>query len=330
MGADRLFEAVQEISLEGVVVYRALRDEAGEVADFEYRYLNPAALAIMMRRSASEVIGTRLLERLPLAREHPSLYPRYLRVMATGEASQEEYELGGRWFHSTAARLGDGIVVTVRDVSASRRNDEIQKLLVQELNHRVKNVIAAVIAMAGITGREAASDGEFRDKLVARLLAWSQAHDLLVANSWAGAEIGQLARRVLEPYLSKDVGRLVIQGPAVMVSADTALGLAMALHELATNALKYGALSTADGRIAIDWAIEPERRPGVRLSWSETSPTPASRPDSAGFGTRLLRSAFAAQGGAVDLDFLPYGVRCTMRFPGEAAGPDEDPGASGI
>ncbi len=174
-----LFKAVQDISLEGVVVYRALLDPAGKVVDFEYRYANPAACAIMTNPTAAEIIGAKLLERLPLARDHPQLFTRYVRVFATGETSEAEYELGGRWFHSTAAKLDDGLVVTVQDVSSRRRGEEAQKLLLQELNHRVKNLLAAVIAMTNSTERGAQSAAEFRDKLSARLFALSRAHGTL-------------------------------------------------------------------------------------------------------------------------------------------------------
>ena len=135
--ADRLFKAVQDISTEGVVVYRAALDPAGQVADFEYRYANPAACAIMRRRS-DDLAGARFLERLPEARNHPQLFPRYVRVFETGKTSEAQYELGGRWFLSTVAKLGDELVVTVRDVTAWRRADEAQKLLLAEMNHRVK------------------------------------------------------------------------------------------------------------------------------------------------------------------------------------------------
>jgi two-component sensor histidine kinase len=190
--ADQLFRTVQDISLEGIVVYRALFDRAGQVCDFEYRYANPAARAIMASGGSDAIVGARLLERLPLAREHPLLFPRYVRVFKSGERSETEYELGGRWFHSTAARLSDGLVVTVQDVSARRRGDEARNLLLQELNHRVRNLLGSVIAMANSTERGAASAAEFRDKLTARLQALSRAHGLLIAGAWTDAAVGEV------------------------------------------------------------------------------------------------------------------------------------------
>jgi two-component sensor histidine kinase/PAS domain-containing protein len=317
--ADQLFKAVQDISLEGVVVYRALLNRNGQVRDFEYRYANPAACAIMMNPGFNEIVGAKLLERLPLAREHPELYPRYVQVFTTGETSEAEYQLGGRWFHSTAAKLDDGLVVTVQDVSERRRGEDMQKLLLQELNHRVKNLLASIIAMANSTERGVTTTAEFRDKLSARLQALSRAHGLLIAGAWTDPAVGDVVQSTLEPYLATDAGRFRIDGPEIRVASDAALALNMALHELATNAIKYGALSDQRGRIEIRWELESERPGFVRLSWTESGGPPVSTPSSRGFGTLLLERAFAATDGEVKLLFLADGVFCEMRFAGAIA-----------
>jgi len=311
-----LFKAVQDISLEGVVVYRASLDRNGQVRDFEYRYANPAACAIMMNPSSDDIVGAKLLARLPLAREHAQLFPRYVRVFTSGETSETEYELGGRWFHSTAAKLGDGIVVTVQDVSVRRRGEDAQKLLLQELSHRVKNLLASVIAMANSTERGVTSTAEFRDKLSARLQALARAHGLLMAGDWTDAAVGDVVRSTLEPHLATDAPRFRIDGPKIRVSSDAALALNMALHELATNAIKYGALSGQRGRIEIRWGLDSDRPGFVLLTWRESDGPPVSTPSSRGFGTRLLERAFAATDGEVQLHFLADGLFCEMRFAG--------------
>jgi two-component sensor histidine kinase len=314
--ADQLFKTVQDISLEGVVVYRAVRDGTGKVADLEYRYVNAAALAIMAKSDASEIVGRKLLERLPLAGQHPDLFPRYCKVLQTGAAAEAEYELGGRWFHSNVAKLEDGLVVTVQDISARRRSDERQTLLLQELNHRVKNVLASVIAMTTLTERGTRSTVEFKDKLLGRLHALARAHGLLSVSAWTNAAIDDVVRSTLEPYIQAEAPRFLIEGPPVSISSDVGLALNMALHELSTNAVKYGALSTAAGRIAIAWRFDPAEADFVILQWSESGGPPIDSPGAPGFGSRLLERALAAEGGRIALTFPRTGACCEMRFRG--------------
>ena len=312
--ADLLFKAVHDLSTEGLVVYRAILNRTREVVDFEYRYANPAACAIM-RGEPESVVGARLLERLPEALEHPQLFPRYARVFSSGETSEAEYQLGGRWFHSRVAKLNDGIVVTVRDISAQRRADEVQRLLLQELNHRVKNLLTSVIAMVVFTERGSASAAEYRDKLSARLQALARAHSLLSASAWTETSVGDVVRSTLEPHLGQDTTRFRIDGSAHKISSDTALALNMAIHELATNAAKYGALSDSRGQIAIKWMPDPDRSGFIRLIWKEAGGPRVSLPAAPGFGTRLLDRAFASGGGQVNLEYPDEGVTCEMVFP---------------
>jgi two-component sensor histidine kinase/PAS domain-containing protein len=322
--ADPLFKAVQDVSIEGVAIYRATFDRGGRIVDFEYRYANPAACAIMRCR-ADDIAGARLLQRLPQARDHPQLFARYVRVFETGETSEAEYELGGRWFHSTAAKLGDGLVVTVQDVSARRRADEAQKLLLAELNHRVRNLLASVIAMVVQAERGASSAAELRDELSARLHALSRAHHLLSASAWSEAGVAEVVRSTLEPHLGVEPTRFQIDGASFKVTSDTALALNMALHELATNAMKYGALTAAQGKIAIRWFADPDRPAFVRLIWIESGGPAVSAPERDGFGTRLLSRAFASCGGEAKVRFRPEGVVSELVF----ARADASPGASG-
>ncbi|HZZ61427.1 MAG TPA: sensor histidine kinase [Roseiarcus sp.] len=267
-----------------------------------------------MRSRPADVAGARLLQRLPQARNHPQLFARYVRVFETGKTSEAEYELGGRWFHSTVARLGDGLVVTVQDVSARRRADEAQKLLLAELNHRVRNLLASVIAMVVQAERGASSAAEFRHKLSARLHALSRAHDLLSAGAWSEADVEEVVRSTLEPHLSAERTRFQIDGGQVKVTPDTALALNMALHELATNAMKYGALTASHGKIAIRWFADRDHPAFVRLIWTESGGPTVSAPERDGFGTRLLDRAFAACGGEAKVRFRPEGVVCEVVF----------------
>ncbi len=268
----------------------------------------------MTRSDTTRIVGQRLLERLPLAREHPLLFPRYVETLTSGVTSTAEYELGGRWCHSTVAKLEDGLVVTVQDISERRRSEDSQKLLLQELNHRVKNLLASVIAMATVAERGAGSVSEFREKLLGRLHALSRAHNLLVASSWTDAEIERVVRSTLEPHLQADASRFLLEGPPIAISADATLALNVTLYELATNAVKYGALLTAQGRIAIRWRHDPDQPSFALLTWTESDGPAVETPSRSGFGVRLLEQAFAASGGGARLELLREGARRQMRF----------------
>jgi len=313
--ANELFKTVQDISSEGLVIYRALRDASGRAIDLEYRYANPAALAFMTKSDPNRVVGGRLLERLPLAREHPQLFPRYLEVLETGNTSEAEYELGGRRFRSKVAKLQDGLVVTMRDVSAQHRSDEVQRLLAQELDHRVKNMLTTVISMTKLTANGASSVTELRDKLLGRFQAMGRAHELLVASSWTDAQVDEVVRGTLDPRLHSNADRFVIFGPEVAIEPETALALNMALHELATNAIKYGALSADRGQVEISWAQDAQSPSVIHLSWIERGGPPVEKPIGKGFGTRLLERAFASlEGSRVLLHHARSGVHCEIVF----------------
>jgi two-component sensor histidine kinase/PAS domain-containing protein len=307
-----LFEAMQTHSIEGLVFYRAIRDAQGAIVDFEYRYANPAALAITRNKSVSDLEGVSLLTRLPPARDHPALFPRYREVLQTGQTSQTEYELGGQWYQSVAAKLDDGVVVSVQSITERKRAEAAQHLLLQELNHRVKNLLAAVIAMASLSGRTASTPTAYRDELLGRLHALSRAHGLLSNNAWTDADVLSVVFSTLEPYLQADRDRFEIAGEPVRVSATGALALHMALHELATNAVKYGAFASEGGRVAISWSSVED--PFALLLWSESGGPPVKSPERRGLGSRLFESVFASEGGSTAVDYEAAGVVARLKF----------------
>jgi two-component sensor histidine kinase len=201
----------------------------------------------------------------------------------------------------------------LRDELEERRvADRRQKLLLHELNHRVKNTLATVQSIAYQTSRFTGEPRQFRAAFEARLAALSKTHDLLTAQRWEGADLREVAELELAPFaLGSD--RVTIEGPAVPLSPNAVVTLGLALHELVTNALKYGALSTADGKIRLDW-----RSHGGRLSlvWSEHDGPPVSPPLSRGFGSRLLEQGIKGEMAAnVRLDYDPAGLRCYMDMP---------------
>ena len=307
-----LFKTLQEISLEGLVLYRAVRDAGGRVVDFEYRYANPTALRITGKRNLRDLEGVSLLTRLPLAREHPALFPRYVEVLATGKSSQTEYELGGQWYQSAVARLYDGVVVTVQRITERKHAESTQQMLLQELNHRVKNLLAAVIAMASLSGRLAPSPAEYREELLARLHALSRAHGLLSGSDWTDADVSSVVASTLEPYLESGRECFEIAGESLRVGATAALALHMALHELATNAIKYGALAGDKGRVTISWARADSEF--ALLVWTESGGPPVKPPERRGLGSSLFETAFASEGGSTVIAYEPQGVVCQLKF----------------
>jgi two-component sensor histidine kinase len=200
--------------------------------------------------------------------------------------------------------------------AARERAEEHQKLLLHELNHRVKNTLATVQFIAGQTLRTAATPEEAREIFDARLVALARAHDVLTQQNWEGAELGRIVAQAAEPFSSRNGKRLHIAGPEVRVSARTALALAMAFQELATNAVKYGALSNATGTIRITWALAngvATSGDSLSIRWEESGGPTVQAPTRRGFGSRLLESALGEDlGGDVRIEFAATGVVCTV------------------
>jgi two-component sensor histidine kinase len=206
-----------------------------------------------------------------------------------------------------------------REIAERRQAEQHRELLINELNHRVKNTLATVQSVAAQTLRDSALEHAVREALDARLIALSDAHNLLTEQNWESATLGAVVEMALRPYRSERGDRFNVGGPEVHLAPKTALAVAMALHELTTNAIKYGALSNDTGRVAIEWDLTltggpDERR--LRMSWRESGGPPVQQPKRRGFGTRLVARGLSAElGGTVDLAFAPEGVICTIDAP---------------
>jgi two-component sensor histidine kinase len=194
------------------------------------------------------------------------------------------------------------------EIDHRRRIERHQNLLLDELNHRVKNTLATVQAMATQTlkGLEAGP----RDTFLARLFALSSQHDLLTLDNWEGASFEGVLRRALRPWREQGRARFKVEGPAVHLDTKRALALGMAFHELATNAAKYGALSNASGILKVRWTLEPDRKV-LRLRWEEEGGPPVSPPSHRGFGLRLIEHGLGLEiSGKVKVDFRKEGLVC--------------------
>jgi two-component sensor histidine kinase len=194
------------------------------------------------------------------------------------------------------------------------RQSAIRTSLTRELNHRVKNTLANVLSIVSLTRRQATDIDEFTESLTGRLKALSATHDLLSQSDWRAAPIHQLVRAELAPYLDEDQGRIAMDGPEISLAPNEALSVGLAIHELATNAAKYGALSTSQGRVSVSWS---QTSPVVaEILWEEKGGPLVAPPTRRGFGIELIERIVAQElDSKVKLEFLPSGVRCRMRVP---------------
>lgn len=210
--------------------------------------------------------------------------------------------------------IGVSLDVTMRKHAEAQRTT-----LLNELNHRVKNTLAIVQAIARQTQRNATTPAAFMTDLTARITALARAHDLLTDASWDGAQLADVIDQTLAFYPNNSDGITQVSaiGPAVKLSPSAAISLNMAFHELGTNAAKYGAPSVPAGRVGVEWRIDYTVDPAcVDITWSETGGPPVEMPTRRGFGSRIIEIGLADMfGGEVRLHFATGGVRCTMRLP---------------
>lgn len=202
------------------------------------------------------------------------------------------------------------------DNTARKNAEDHLRLMINELNHRVKNSLATVQAIAAQTLHGDEVPAHVRNALTERLIALSRAHDVLTDEKWAGASLREIAVQAAAPHLSTGhADRFVIEGPAVNLPPRSAIAVALALHELATNAAKYGALSVLEGRVRIAWTATPADDGAVRLrmTWTESGGPPVTTPTTRGFGTRLIQRGLAAElRGEVLIDYPVTGVICRI------------------
>ncbi len=216
-----------------------------------------------------------------------------------------------------------GTIIEARDISAEKRGEQHQRLLINELNHRVKNTLAVVQSTAARTFRGDSADPSAKRAFEGRIIALSSAHDILTRENWEAASLRQIVEETAGPGCGADTARVDAEGPDLRIAPQTAVSLAMALHELCTNAVKYGALSTDTGQVTIRWSVEEGREGSqLRLSWRESGGPLVSPSPERGFGTTMIERALAHElGGRVGIEFQPEGLVCTIDAPFARAGP---------
>jgi PAS domain S-box-containing protein len=269
-----------------------------------------------------------------IATIHPEDRPRIMSAIESAIRDGADYDVEYRvvlptgelrWLHArgrAAQTADDGgarrLAGVSLDITERKRAEERQKLLVNELNHRVKNSLATVQSIAAQTLRSIASPEFFREAFEARLIALSHTHDLLTRESWEGASLREVFDGELRAMAGEDRVTFDYQAD-LRLNPKAAVALGMGLHELATNAAKYGAWSVPGGRVVVSWRLEPNL---LRLTWTEHGGPTVKPPTRRGFGARLLERGLAAElSGAVELTYDASGLVCHMALPLRALEP---------
>ena len=207
------------------------------------------------------------------------------------------------------------ILLAIEDVTERHEAEMLRQTLINELSHRVKNMLAMVQSIGSQTLRQSTSLDQFKLAFDGRLHSLARVHDLLLRENWSGADLAQLVRRTLDPH-GKET-QITLDGPALNIAPEAGVAMAMVLNELATNAVKYGALAQDAGRLAVAWRIADRTDGGwIELDWAETGGPVVAPPDRRGFGSTLIERSITHQlGGTIALDFRPEGLRCQIAFP---------------
>jgi PAS domain S-box-containing protein len=203
-----------------------------------------------------------------------------------------------------------GTIVEVRDITQEKRAAAMQRVLINELDHRVKNTLATVQAMARQTF--SGSDQVALTSYMNRLKALSKAHEMLTRNAWEPTSLDDITGSAAQTF---GPDRFALAGPEILVCSKVAVSLTLALHELATNAVKYGALSVPEGRVQVTWRHVPPDDNVLELVWQETGGPPVTPPERTGLGMRLIEEQLAHEfDGRTTMDFAPEGLACTIRL----------------
>jgi len=216
------------------------------------------------------------------------------------EASISQVEINGE-------RLA---TVILRDITERQANEEARLMLAREVDHRAKNALAVVQSLVSLT--TAPTREAFVQAVRGRVSALSRAHTLLAQNRWKGASLAQIVSDETEPY--QRPGQILMSGPEILLQPNSVQPVSLVIHELATNAVKYGALSAPEGKITLRWRLMPEG--GLEITWIESNGPPVSKPGTRGFGSTLITAMVCRQlGGSFDMDWATDGVRAVFRLP---------------
>lgn len=259
-------------------------------------------LAVPVRSREGHVLGG-----LFFAHADPGMFSAAHEDLISGIASQAAIAMDNARLYRDAQT----------EIERRKKAEQHQRLLINELNHRVKNTLAVVQSLALQSFRGDTPSETARQDFSARLTALSAAHNLLTRQNWEQASLKDIITASLEAAAGANMERVAVEGPDVPLAPQTAVSVGMAIHELTTNAIKYGALSNGIGTIAVSWSADQRAdRPTLHLEWRESGGPPVVPPHNRGFGSRMIQKGLAAElGGQVELTFPPQGVRCVIDAP---------------
>jgi PAS domain S-box-containing protein len=291
-------------------------------------YIN-RALERLSGMPLADVLGKTDAEWNPSAAEAEAFMAADRRVLGSGQVDDVEEVFTGkdgssRHYRSIRSPLRDhkgqiiGVVGVATDVTEQREAEQRERLLARELDHRAKNMLAVVQSVLALT--RGPTIEEFRSAVEGRIQALGRAHSMLAESRWDGANLEQIAAEELAPFAGQH-GRVQLSGPELMLRPAAAQSLALVIHELVTNAAKYGALSVEDGQLAVTWQVVGEALASrLRLTWTETGGPPPKGAESqrktSGFGSRLIRTSIERQlGGRLDMDWPQEGLKLAFEVP---------------
>jgi PAS domain S-box-containing protein len=289
--------------------------------DWRLLFVNRRAKELWRRRR-EELIGARLWDLFPdVDVEATEGYRLHMQAAHERRPLHAEFHsvVFDTWVSVSIFPCQVGLSVYFRDIGQRKRVEQERELLLRELSHRVKNVLAVVQSLALQTDGRKRSVEEFRDAFVGRLQALARTHGLLLDAHWrsTGTELKTLVEQAVAAYRADHPKKVEIEGEPVALTPKQALGLSLVLHELSTNAAKYGALSQSEGRLLISWDVEDDgqgRR--VRIKWQERDGPRVEPPGETGFGAQLIERACGYElQGEVELDFAPRGLTAEILFP---------------
>jgi two-component sensor histidine kinase len=311
------YRAILDAIDHGFCIVEVLFDAADCPLDYRFLEVNAAFAA---QTGLDDPVGRTMLSLRPDHERH--WFELYGRVALTGEPLRFEREAAalGRWYAVYAFRIDAPedrrVAILFNDITAQKREAERVRLLAAEVDHRAKNMLTVVASLVRLT--RGGTVEAFRQDLLGRVQAMATSQRILADGSWRGADLARLVRDEMAPYHTGS--RVTWSGATVTLHADSVQPIAMALHELATNATKYGALSVSGGKVAIEWS----RRDGghLLLCWRESGgPALEAAPTRQGVGTRVVTTSIRDQlGGSVAFHWRREGLVCEMSVPANVVG----------